>query len=394
MNKLLWLIRPINSHSEDEDHRQASWLELFVDIGFVMAIGAITIAFDNGLSLRSLLTYTGSFTIIFWIWNRFTWYATFYDNGDVPFRLCFIATIFCVLGIASSVEGALTGSLVQFSFYYLLIELILLYLWGRVWRKDKNKKDRTQAKYFFVSYCIGTLLIAVSLLINGEAKVVLWICAVITEAIGPVIAWQKLDSNISVNTHHVVERHGLFTIILLGEGIIAVSHNLTFPASLTNTIPPLVAYCIVALLWWIYFDYGFGFSTNLSNNSIRVFIFGYGQFFVFLSLSMVAVSLELGLHSLLETDVARESNYGVGNLLLWSTSTFILTMSAIQMVISTINPQRVYLPRFFGGAFLSVLAAFSSLSFINSMMIVFFVLLAVVLNEIHQWSVLGHKYES
>lgn len=392
MKKLPLLIKPVASHGEGEGHRQSSWLELFVDVGFVMAIGATPSLFEDGLSSSSLLTYVSSFLIIFWIWDRITWYATFYDNGDVPFRLSLIATVFCVLGIASSVDGVPAGNFIQFTFYYLLIEMILLYLWGRVWRRSVSSKDKTLAKYLLSSHMIGTLLIAFSLFIGNEMLLLCWASAILIEAIGPIMAWQKLDSEIAVNTNHIVERHGLFTIILLGEGILAISSSMIFPASIENVLPLATCYGIVALLWWIYFDYGFGFSTNLSNSLIRVFVFGYGQFFVFLSLSLIAVSIELGLHTLLATDTVYSDSHSIARLLLWSVSTFITTISAVQIAISTINPKKAYLPRLAGGTFIGSLAIFAkNISFMSAANIILIVLLVIVVNEIYQWGTLAQK---
>lgn len=64
MNKFPW-IKPIILHSPDEGHRQASWLELFIDLGFVVAIGSISRIFDDGFSVDNLLAYLGVFFAIF-----------------------------------------------------------------------------------------------------------------------------------------------------------------------------------------------------------------------------------------------------------------------------------------------------------------------------------------
>lgn len=61
MSKFPWT-KPISIRSSDEAHR-------------------------HGFSIDSLLLYSGVFFSIFWVWNRFTWYATFFDNNDIPFRL-------------------------------------------------------------------------------------------------------------------------------------------------------------------------------------------------------------------------------------------------------------------------------------------------------------------
>lgn len=64
MSKFLW-IKPIYIRSSDEAHRQATWLELFVDLGFVLAISSTTNIFETGFTINSLLVYSGVFSQFF-----------------------------------------------------------------------------------------------------------------------------------------------------------------------------------------------------------------------------------------------------------------------------------------------------------------------------------------
>ena len=383
MNRFSW-IKPIILRSSDENHRQASWLELFVDLGFVVAISSTSRIFNNGFSISSLVIYSGVFFAIFWVWNRFTWYATHYDNDDVPFRLSFLLAIFCVIGLSASIESILVNSDTQFTLYFLLLEFILLYLWSRVWRKTQNK---IQAKCFFISYLIGTLLISISIFVNNKVKLALWISAILIEAIGPMVAWYRTRGQIPVHTNHIIERHGLFTIILFGEGAVAISNNMSFVLSLNTLIPIVIGYGIIISLWWIYFDNGFGFSTDLSHNMLRTFIFGYGQFFVFLSLSMITVSLEYGLHSTLNLEHSDPKNIDViKKMLIGGISGFLLIISAIQIIISHKNPKRIYLVRFACGVVIG-LCLFSQVkvTFDTIMIIVLSILILVAVNDTYHW---------
>ncbi len=339
MSKFPW-IQPIAIRNSDEAHRQASWLELFVDLGFVLAISSTTKIFETGFSINSLLVYSGVFFSIFWLWNRFTWYTTLFDNNDIPFRLSFLLSIFCVIGLSASIEEILANSYNHFTFYYFIAECILLYLWSRVWRKSQSK---IMARHFLISYSIGTLLIALSLLVEGKIKLIFWILAILSEAIGSILAWYQMQGKVPVHTGHIIERHGLFTIILLGEGVVAIGHNISFPLSTDTFIPLALAFGIIIALWWIYFDCGFGFSTNLSHNMLKTFIFGYGQFFVFLSLSAIVISLEYGLHSAVNPEHSESIDVkAIENVLLAGVAGFLLTMSAIQVIISQKNPQKIY----------------------------------------------------
>ena len=383
MNSFPW-IKPIILRRSDEGHRQASWLELFVDLGFVVAISSTSSIFDDGFSGNLLLVYFAVFLAIFWIWNRFTWYATYYDNDDVPFKLSFLASIFFIIGISANIKDILLDSYTQFTLYYLALELILLYLWSRVWR---NSQKKTQAKCFFISYFIGTLLIAISLFVSDKTKLYLWIFALLAEATGPIFAWYKTHAQIPVHTNHIIERHGLFTIILLGEGVVAISNNMPSPLLLYDLVPLMAGYGIVMALWWIYFDCGFGFSTNLSRNMLKTFIFGYGQFFVFFSLSIITISLEYGLHSLLNAEHSEPTSINViKNMLLGGVSGFLLIMSAIQVIISDKNPKRIYLFRLACGVVVGLCLFFQvNLAFQTTMIDVLSVLILVAINDTYHW---------
>lgn len=177
----------------------------------------------------------------------------------------------------------------------------------------------------------------------------------------------------------------MFTIILLGEGIVAISHNISFPLSFSTLIPLIIAYGIIITIWWIYFDYGFGFSTNLSHNMLRTFVFGYGQFFVFLSLSIVSVSIQYGLHSVFNSEHFESINT-INKMLVGSTSGFILFMNAVQMIISQENPQKIYQVRLAGGAIIGLCLFFAkNITFEIIMTIVLFVLILIAVNDTYQW---------
>ncbi len=86
------LIKPIEIRSE-EGHRQATWLELFMDLAFVISIAALTTMLVHNLTLRGLVLYVGLFLAIYWAWNQLTWYASLFDNGGVFFRIMYMGAI-------------------------------------------------------------------------------------------------------------------------------------------------------------------------------------------------------------------------------------------------------------------------------------------------------------
>ncbi|MHC4291928.1 MAG: low temperature requirement protein A, partial [Planctomycetota bacterium] len=97
-----YLFKPVEIRSE-KGHRQATWLELFMDLAFVISIAALTTMLVNNLTPRGLILYTSLFLAVYWVWNQLTWYASLFDNGDVFFRIMYMGAILAVLILAASI---------------------------------------------------------------------------------------------------------------------------------------------------------------------------------------------------------------------------------------------------------------------------------------------------
>lgn len=119
---------------------------------------------------------------------------------------------------------------------------------------------------------------------------------------------------------------------------------------------------------------------------MRTFIFGYGQFFVFFSLSIITVSLECGLHSTLSLEHSEININVIKNILLGGASAFLLSMSAVQLMISNKNPKRIYLVRLACGVAIALCLFFSvDIAFETIMIVVLAVLLFVTINDTYHW---------
>jgi low temperature requirement protein LtrA len=78
--------RPMAARKHDEGHRQASWLELFFDLSFVVAVARAAVelehAFAEGHPGSGVVAYLMVFAAIWWAWMAFTWFANAFDNDD------------------------------------------------------------------------------------------------------------------------------------------------------------------------------------------------------------------------------------------------------------------------------------------------------------------------
>lgn len=378
----------IHIRSDKESHRQASWVELFIDLAFVVSIASMAQIFENGFTWLNIFIYSIIFFVVFWIWNKFTWYSAFYANDDVPFRIIYLTLIFPVLGVVSSLEDILAGNYFNAIVFYIAINVLLLILWGRVLlSRDKLKRN---AKSFFLGYLISIILLVISLFVDTETKYILWIFAFLSEFFGPLVGWYLSKSKIPVHTDHIVERHGLFTIILLGEGLVSIASNFQSVFHSGYWFVLLAAFVVIICIWWLYFDCGFGFTTNLSKNIWRTFIFGYGQFLVFLSIVFTSIGLEYGMHHLVD-----HKNDGLleGKVILFAMGCFVLMMSIIQLMISKQNPKSIYIPRFIVGCFLVVTSLLINMDYnYQYILLLSAFVLPLTINDIIQWHTFKNKY--
>jgi low temperature requirement protein LtrA len=255
--------KPVKIHSA-EGHRQTTWLELFTDLAFVISIAALTTMFVNNLTPRSLILYMGLFLAVFWVWNQLTWYASLFDNSDVFFRIMYMGAILTVLILAASIKKLAQGETTFFVVSYVLLQGVLAAGWIRVYMNNPQQ-------YYF------------------------WAIAIVIHIAAPYLAW-KGKINIPIHLSHIIERYCLFTIIVLGETLVAVAVGVDSDPSSKVFLTTVFGYIIVASIWWTYFNWDFESPREFKSTS-QVFAFGYGHFVIFLTIATFGAGLETVIHS-------------------------------------------------------------------------------------------------
>lgn len=117
---------------------------------------------------------------------------------------------------------------------------------------------------------------------------------VVVELAIPV--WSSQAGRIPWHAHHIAERYGLFTIIVLGECVLGASNAVAgvITARGWSVEVGLVGFgstSLVLALWWVYFLVPS--ADALHHHRDRAFNWGYGHFTVFASLAALGASLEV-----------------------------------------------------------------------------------------------------
>jgi low temperature requirement protein LtrA len=264
------LLRPPRLRTlDDEGERHASWLELFFDVVFVVAIAQLAheLALDH--SLRGFAVFAALFLPVFIAWQGFTIYADRFDTDDAVFRLTIFAAMLAIAALAVQIPDVAHGASTGFVIAYAVLRSLMVALYLRSYRHVPAARPLI-ARYA-AGYSLGIGLWLVSLAFPAPWRYVLWGIALAWEYSLPV-RFRRFHAAIPVSTSHIPERFALFTIIVFGETIVAVAlgtdqSDWAFEAAVAGAF----GFVVSALLWWIYFGTGAGMEMLPTVRAILVF---------------------------------------------------------------------------------------------------------------------------
>lgn len=281
----------------DEPHRVSSPLELLVDLTFVVAIAQIAAqlahATEEGHLGETVLPFAMVFFAIWWAWMNFTWFASGYDTDDVPYRLLTLAQMGGVLVLAAGVPTAFEeGDFTAITVGYAIMRFALVSQWVRV--AVSTPEHRVSALRSAIGFSLVQVAWLLRLLLPEETAVPSFVALALLELAVPL--WAARAGDPSWHPHHIAERYGLFTIILLGESVLAAVTGVqrAVTEAGVSTALVLVSACalvIVFALWWLSFLNPSG--ELLERRRGLSYLWGYAHFVVFAALGALGSGLEV-----------------------------------------------------------------------------------------------------
>ncbi|MFI2368454.1 low temperature requirement protein A [Streptomyces sp. NPDC018833] len=291
-------LRRMTARSREEGDRRATPLELFFDLCFVVAVaqaGAQLVhAVAEDHAGTGVVGYLYVFFGVWWAWMNFTWFASAYDCDDVPYRIATFIQISGVLIYAAGVPRAFVDNDWTIAVVgYLVMRVAQTGQWLRAAASEPPGPARRTA----VVYAVGLVLCQaawVALLAAPEdSRRWLFLIVVVGELLVPVIA--ERDHQTTWHPQHIVERYGLFTLIVLGETMHAATTAVQSALDENDALGELLPIAAGGLLivfaaWWIYFAVP-AHERLVSNR--QAFPWGYGHLLIFASAAAVGAGLEV-----------------------------------------------------------------------------------------------------
>ncbi|MET8146373.1 low temperature requirement protein A [Sphaerisporangium sp. NPDC005288] len=334
----------------DEPHRVSSQLELLFDLTFVVAVAALTAQFAHGVAdghaLAGVIPFLQVFFAIWWAWMNFTWFASSYDTDDVAYRLLTMVQMAGVLVLAAGVPAAADhADYGVVTLGYLIMRTALVGQWLRAGLEDPARR-RTGLRYAAgiglaqVGWILRYLLMDTGVLPSSFGLPFFAALALVELA---VPRWAERSGATTWHPHHIAERYGLFTIILLGESVLAASRGVGGALEAGEIGTPFVVIAFSGLvllfaLWWLYFLVQAG--EGLSDRRHRSYLWGYGHYGIFAALAALGAGLEVAVErtgheaavSPLTSGYAVAVPVGVCLALLWAVHALVMARPVVNPV--------------------------------------------------------------
>jgi len=288
-----------------EAHRVATPLELLFDLTFAtsfsLAAAQLAHALAEGHYAAAFLGFGFASFAICWAWINFSWFSSAYDTDDWIFRVATMVQMIGVLVLAiglprmfASVERGerLDNSVMVLG--YVIMRVALVFQWLRAAKQDPRRRRACLTYATAVSVAQVGWVAQIVVRFSTATTVILSGVLLFIELAGPVLAERK-DGGTPWHAHHIAERHSLFAIIALGEGVVGTVAALsavveqkgwTMDAALVGIAGTGLTFGI----WWIY--YLVPSAQILHRHRNRAFIWGYGQMAIVTSI----VATGAGLH--------------------------------------------------------------------------------------------------
>jgi low temperature requirement protein LtrA len=251
------------------------------------------------LSLSGFLVFLALFFPVWWAWVGFTYYADQFGTDDPVFRSVVVVAMFGVIAFATTIHDVLAGGTVAFAAACLFLRLLVVGLYAQTWLVAPDL--RTLCRPWIAGFTLGAGMWTISLFVSPTTRYLLWLLGLGIEMATPVVS--NLDSNAPVQVSHLPERFGLFTILVLGEVVLAVgTGTMDIECELRGSVVAASSFVIAVCIYSLYFrNFDWTATTQGISGDLRTlareFVYGYNHPLVFAGIVATGVGAQAAIES-------------------------------------------------------------------------------------------------
>jgi low temperature requirement protein LtrA len=238
-----------------------NFLELFFDLVFVVVISELAHRLAEHPSWSGVGWFVFLFYAVWSSWLNGTLYHDLHGTNDVSARVFTFAQMLAVALMAVYIGSVPGEGSSGFALAYAANTFILVVLWFRTGLHDPA--HRPGSVPYSTGYLIAVVVFAVSAGVDEPARYWLWVAGLVAQIGGQLVGFYRWTPPVTqggeaiiATTPSLIERLGLFVIIVLGEVIVGAVGGLADldPLEVDEIVIGLLGVVVAIGLWWIYFD--------------------------------------------------------------------------------------------------------------------------------------------
>ena len=300
--------------------KKVTWLELFYDLLFVASVAVATHVLlhveDGHIHAEYLFKFVLIFVPIWWAWVGQTMFVNRFGQDAFHQRIFLILQMFFALLMTSSLSVDFDPYYLSFLIGYIGLRAVTAVQYLVVQRIEEGAR-KLAAQYLGKYFWIGIVVSLLSLFFESWIRYAILYLGILIDIIVPLLG-RKYLVKVPTNTAHLLERFGLFTIILFGESLVSTLAVIQPTQGDWESISFAIgAFLLIIAMWWQYFDNVEKKVDKSIQTAGQTII--YGHLFILMSLSAVAASIRLMV--LHEIDYHFSLYFTFGSVLLYFFST-------------------------------------------------------------------------
>ncbi|MFL6316678.1 MAG: low temperature requirement protein A [Nitrososphaeraceae archaeon] len=323
---------------ESYKEHHVTWLENFYDLIVAIIVFQLSRDLNQDVSVYGFLSFVALFIPVVWSWVGVTFYSTRFETDDLAHRLLMLLQIAAAAFMAVSVPDGLGKNSSWFALSYTIMRTILVIEYLRTRRHVPAARQLTTR--YSIGFSIAAGIWFASIFVPPPIRFIMWIIGLAADIGTPLLFARQLSVQFAPHVHHLPERFGSFTIIVLGISILGVvngiaAHNWTASSIISAGLGLGIAFS----LWWIYFDTVDGSEIRAlrENKQIGIYI---TWLYIHFPLIIGFTAFGVGIEHVVLSNQALALPSSEKWLLCISTFFCLLTLGVIQMTsaMTTTNP--------------------------------------------------------
>jgi low temperature requirement protein LtrA len=246
------IIEPPRLRTGEDGERPTTWLEMFFDLVFVVAVDQVARRLHAELSIQSILGFMVLYGAVWWAWVGYVIYNDRFGTDDLGDRLLTLLQMGAVTVVAVRAHDAFENGAQAFALAYGGFRAILSLRYAiAAWFIPSV---RSHALGQSLGYALAAMIWIGSAAVSGNARFAVWGIGFLVD-LGTPLVERRFHLAVPPNPLHIEERFGTFINIVLGEGFVGLVEGMRDlawgrPAAITGALALVLGFEI----WWVYFE--------------------------------------------------------------------------------------------------------------------------------------------